>query len=787
MNIQARLSGIKRGGWVALTVILLFALLPAVMNALAEAANVSDPAGDYMEWPESELFLMSPADTLTAKLTTIEPDSSLANFTVLGEQVQASSESWERAAAAGRILTAEHDSVGFLLSNPPSLKFRFYEPQTDWLWQAADMWASPHNSFCNSFMDISSGDLDRYVDSEEDYRDEVIVAYAGQSANNLLPVRLAVLDFSASTEGSVSTPVVTTIQAAGQIDATDVYDWDVFVCTDNALSISTGDYNDDGMDEIAAAYRLNSTQYRVDMYVYTTTVNQTSGVKTHSLVLADTTTETIWPAGDHSFIAMDTTTGDFDADGIEEVTVAYSSTPNAYDNYVKYTGRVHFDVIKFTPYFVGGKRYAGMYIDKVDSFFPIAVQVDAGLFGQPYNSECWYRDPCAHPDLASSQTAYVYGYEGSFHVGYLYYWFEDVDKLLTEYVASPTTLSGDYVSVAAGGFEGDRSPDDFAWSVAYHDTFTDERANVHTTTYFFGMTPASSESTPPSMTLKGSYSSPPVDKCLDCMQRVRMPAVAADLDGDSVYLGAPVSMTLTDAVRVHFILQEPPKHAYWDQWGKHQDLNGTPGLVTISRWQEFTSSLKLDSGKESTHSTTKTSSETMGWSTEVKAGASYVGPLKRRTVGAEVSNQFKDDWESEESSYNNNLLSVNWSFETETTWDDGIKYGIEQFDVWRYPVYGTQYVDEQGNPQYGYMDIMVPYSQNTIDYMGPAANVDGWEPTWENGNILSYPRYNYATDEVNKFLHPDDLGVFYVPCQTGMTDCEPSADDANVLVKKIDW
>ncbi len=782
MNIKTKPLSIKRSLWIGISLIALLALIPAALTVFAEANDVNDPAGSYMEWPESELFLMSPGGANTAQISLLEPDSSLSSFTTLGNQVETDSEGWERAAASGRILTPEHDSVGYVTAQDSSLKFRFYQPGSDWLWQAADMYVPTKSNRCNSFMDLAAGDLDNYRDSQENYRDEVIIAYAGQSANNQLPVKLAVLDFSDSAEEAVLAPVLTTANTSATIDATSIVTYGDLVCAGNALAVITGDFNGDGIDEIAVAYRLNDTQYQVDVYRYTTTVNATSGAKTHSLALADSEVQS---SKNHTFIAMDLAAGDFDSDGVEETVVAYSSTLGAYGGGAVNDGLANFDVVKFFTTNNLSTRISNFVFQNVADIYPIQVKIAAGTFGEPYNSECWYVEDCGHPDLSASQIVYAYGHAvGNFKVGLLYYWFENVDKMMASRVEFPSELLGTYFDIAAGGFEGDRTPENYQWSVAYN-ALIEDAFGGRTVTYLFNITPPTTEDGVPALTQKGSFVSPPVAVCKSCI-KIRMPVVATDVDGDSVYLGAPTVITLQNPARVQFILQEPPKHAYWDQWGKQQDLDGEPGLVTLSRWQEFTSSLKLDSGKESTHSTTKTSSETMGWSTEVSAGASYSGPLKLRTAGAEFSNQFAQDWESEESTVNNNLVSTNWSFETETTWDDGIKYDIDQYEVWRYPVYGSRYVDEQNNLHYGYMDIMVPYSESVIEYMGPAANVDGWEPTWENGNILSYPRYLYSTDEVNKFLNPEDLGAFYIPCQTDMTGCEQSSNDPEVFVKKIE-
>jgi len=302
------------------------------------------------------------------------------------------------------------------------------------------------------------------------------------------------------------------------------------------------------------------------------------------------------------------------------------------------------------------------------------------------------------------------------------------------------------------------------------------------------MTPPTSHSAAPTLTKAGYYQWPSSsqDPYLEksTQTKLRYPVVATDHDGDSVYLGSPVAAVIEDAVGCISFSRNPQAYLLGPV-GQAPGPGRRAGLITISRWQEFTSSLKLETGMESTHSTTKKTANTEGWSTEADVGASFSTPHERRELGVDFSNQFKSDWESEESEYNTNLLSGGWTFETETTWDDGIKYDIQMYDVWRYPVYGYEVADAQGNPLYGYMDIIVPYSEAVQEYMGPAANVDGWEPTWENGNILSYPRYEYASDEEDLFHFPPDLGVFYIPAP-GHTRLRPKRIGPDKWVKKIE-
>lgn len=66
--------------------------------------------------------------------------------------------------------------------------------------------------------------------------------------------------------------------------------------------------------------------------------------------------------------------------------------------------------------------------------------------------------------------------------------------------------------------------------------------------------------------------------------RVRIPLIAYDKQGKSRYLGAPAHITILGAPTTNFILQEPPKLAYWDEnRSKIENVTGFDGNhVTFS-------------------------------------------------------------------------------------------------------------------------------------------------------------------------------------------------------------
>ena len=63
---------------------------------------------------------------------------------------------------------------------------------------------------------------------------------------------------------------------------------------------------------------------------------------------------------------------------------------------------------------------------------------------------------------------------------------------------------------------------------------------------------------------------------------------AYDYRGRTVFLGSPVRITANNLINTDFVLEEPPKHAYWDE-GEHK-------LIVISRLPAIATSLTKKKG-----------------------------------------------------------------------------------------------------------------------------------------------------------------------------------------------
>lgn len=119
-------------------------------------------------------------------------------------------------------------------------------------------------------------------------------------------------------------------------------------------------------------------------------------------------------------------------------------------------------------------------------------------------------------------------------------------------------------SIAAGGFQGAKATYPIA-SLAlsiWAGSPTGQSSDYRLTTW---------QVTPTRVTL-ASGTSVKVSDGVDL--RARLPLVAYLRPGNSAFLGDPVHITMLGAPETDFIMQEPPKHAYWDE-SKHAIVNFT--------------------------------------------------------------------------------------------------------------------------------------------------------------------------------------------------------------------
>jgi hypothetical protein len=231
---------------------------------------------------------------------------------------------------------------------------------------------------------------------------------------------------------------------------------------------------------------------------------------------------------------------------------------------------------------------------------------------------------------------------------------------------------------------------------------------------------------------------------------MRLASVAADLKGQSLRLGAPIHLELTNPGKAHFILEQPPQHS------AYLELDATgPQVVTINRYPSFNTAMK-DSTNTSFASQTKNHSDwNVGASEKISASNTLTGGSIEGT-GAQTKYNFTEkvnyDYSKVHTDYSSWADSYQVGTGATTGIDDGLIVESQIYDIWRYRIFGAQTGDTK-NPN-AFYEIVLPGPSMQSNPGGKDA--EWYQPIHEVGNILSYPaRANVCT--------PSDLGPITIP------------------------
>ena len=221
---------------------------------------------------------------------------------------------------------------------------------------------------------------------------------------------------------------------------------------------------------------------------------------------------------------------------------------------------------------------------------------------------------------------------------------------------------------------------------------------------------------------------------------LRLPSVAADLNGNSLKLGAPLHMELTNPGKADFILEQPPQHAAWLDLGTG---NG-PSVVTVSRYPSFNTSM-ASSNTVSYQSQTKNHTDwTAGISEKLTAQASWslgadAGPLAdwSEQSTAKLSARVSYDYDHVHDDYQSGYSSYTTGQAARTGTDDYLIVESQILDLWRYRIYGQDTATGDPNNPNNFYDIVIP-GPFLVSKPG-GKDVEWYQPQHVVGNILSYP------------------------------------------------
>ena len=238
-----------------------------------------------------------------------------------------------------------------------------------------------------------------------------------------------------------------------------------------------------------------------------------------------------------------------------------------------------------------------------------------------------------------------------------------------------------------------------------------------------------------------------------------------DLDGKSIYLGAPIHFLIDGLVTTDFVLHEPPKHAFYDN-RPQIIINGQPQanpaygqIVTVSRYDETNVALMTKQGTTFSGKSTDTSNWSIGASVDVNA---------RQTATARCRTSLVPNclWKKTSKSVTTTTkIKRTTTPITASAPSPRPSRPTTTISCWagRKPLIsgvtvstGKAGTDPNGQPSNVFYEVVLPGPTLTFDSGGQ--NLDWYQPTHENGNILSYPQPSAGT------FTPPDLGSHKEPC-----------------------
>ncbi len=745
----------KKSGWITVVLAISFWTFPAVeANALlGEGGTPEDyrpgktnPVSNPARWclmAEDQLGAATHNDTQKMMMYWNAPtDDNLSDWKMVAgnnyySQPKCNIPSGPVAMAKGRVLTVLRDHAflafytndgsfvkpvvgGYYCMNHPDACF-YTIPGTYYR-------GIPAETF--STIEIATGDIDGEVSKNGDRLDEIVVAYRKKNAGSGYSVWITAL----KANGGDSFTVLDSIQTNDQVVDSNY----------SFMSLTTGDYDNDGKAEIAVDYPVDD-----NLYYHLCTFDYEKG----KLVQKDKLEDYLGSAGDYN--QVDLTSGDFDGDGPDEIAATFGRcTTNNHDDTTIVSNWINIYQMDENLKISRKSTYCGSGKDVTSNK---GSAITSGLF-------IYDPDPPKPSDpvysIARRQLALIHMKQWKTGTWEPYIRTFDVD----------TDFNVTCISAIGGRGSAGEYPDKW-WVACLKPEITAGRfltlGNISVYDEIaasWGHTPQHGLNSEMIFNIfeagNGILSIPGYDQTgygfaskhsninYSVYNITSVPIVAAcTQEGKSYYLGLPAHIVVPKIISSIRVIQEPPKHL-----DLLQDGDGKWEVVNVSRTREFYAALK---DVVNTSLTTIKKNQTnfdIGGSEKFTAKQTFrQGPeMNEAKVSTTESEKISYDYNSVTKKLNGNYDSLTVTTEFSTDRDDYLQLNAQLMDIWRYPVYGLK----TQNGKNAFYEVVLP---------GPYVNMYGWgcdfadyyQPIHENGNLLSYPG---LTDKD----FPYDLGQFKV-------------------------
>ena len=223
---------------------------------------------------------------------------------------------------------------------------------------------------------------------------------------------------------------------------------------------------------------------------------------------------------------------------------------------------------------------------------------------------------------------------------------------------------------------------------------------------------------------------------------------AGDFDGDSVVLGEPEHWQIQDHLDFSAVIAEPPKHIDYVK-----DIDGTWKEVNVSRVgaslesgnATFYTQYEYSSTEEITTTVKDTTAKGWGVKVSTEAEADF-GIADIATINVNVTAGVDQTYEKRKETWNSSYASKTVGTALEAVNDDYLVYTAKNIDVWRYPVIGEEVTAKSGKK--GPLYLQMTFPKDKTPHFVSGRSVEWYQPVHENGNIFSYP---YDTSQIPNF------------------------------------